>query len=308
MSNNISDYRYSYDKNNEIYQNKKNIKILSKNFSGQIYKDYKYIVTTLGLYLHPKLFINDNIISIRGWTLDLGTAYALCIAIRQYKPLIKSNYLQIKFWHTNLNDDVIDLMYDLLVTQQKISKYNGNNYIISLSIQFNTTMVHNWYKLISIFPSLQSLSLQSCNINDDDIIKLFNILSSSNLLSLNLWQNNLTNKCLVSLTTYLNSKNCILLCLSLANNVDITNINLLLNSFKSDYIINDKDELKLLRKQNISITLLKSISYKDANQSLKILDLSGLKHIDYQQILNFSLIPISLQPDDNDDKKKKKNY
>eukprot|EP00026_Physarum_polycephalum_P008073 Phypoly_transcript_08151.p1 GENE.Phypoly_transcript_08151~~Phypoly_transcript_08151.p1 ORF type:complete len:498 (+),score=116.27 Phypoly_transcript_08151:22-1494(+) len=146
-------------------------------------------------------------IEVRGWKIDNGTAHALSLAI-QSTSSIKS----LRFYNTEMSDEAAKLMVESLTRNTSLT-------CLALEAHINLSPIFASLPPSTSFSNIQQLSLLSNKIEDDVLINLLpNVLGpTSQLISLDLWDNHITDSGASSLATCLQT-NSSLTILSLGKN------------------------------------------------------------------------------------------
>ena len=123
-------------------------------------------------------------------------------------------------------------------------------------------------------PNLQVISLRANKITDRMAIELFqSLLEHKSILSLNLWDNHIGDDAIPSLVSLLlNTKTLVGLSLG-KNKITSKGAKALSLAFKA--VLVDKEEAKKLKKEAISVTVGKTRAFRDANNTVRILNMGS---------------------------------
>lgn len=215
---------------------------------------------------------------VGGWVLDAGTMTALGMAFQSCRSICS-----LKLWNASLDIDCLTILADSM----------QNSSVQKLYLDFNP--IDEPFPAVegqegeddddavpapSIFASfitndsaVQLLSLRDCGITTAKASSLFmNLRDNKTLMSLNLWGNQLTDPAMPDLSN------------ALLVNKTLTHINLAKNQLGNEGATSlmrcltselvDKEAAKDLKKLNIPMSTVKGVTFRDPNQSLRVLNLS----------------------------------
>lgn len=202
-------------------------------------------------------------IKVFGWKVDGGTMAALQMTLPYCKGLTT-----LRLWNAGLSSQSISILSDALKTST----------IQRLYLDFNPLNGENedgsvFSLLISTPSPLQMLSLRGNQINDRIGSEIFqSLIHNKNLLALDLWENQLTHAIgeIVAKTILLNNT---LVALALnKNRLGDAGCHALAHAFSCVAV--EKEEAKNLKKDGYKMTALKNKFFRDANGTLRVLNLA----------------------------------
>lgn len=205
-------------------------------------------------------------LNVRGWTLDVGTAGALQLTIPACKSLTT-----LRFWNANLNARALTLLSDSL-KGSSVTKFYLDYNPLDISQGQEPSLIYS--VLLAPNSPLQYVSLRGNRIDDtiaSDLART--ICMSKNLIVLDLFDNEIGNFGAEGFAKTL-GLNSILQSLNLGNNlIENQGSIALAQTFQSINIV-DKEDAKSLKKGGYKITTIKNRTMREANQTLKQLNLA----------------------------------
>jgi hypothetical protein len=270
---------------NNIYHNnnvgsalenaEKDGKKLSKSNSSS-----KLKVSNSGSAPNKQQIIEEKLSELRlfGYAVDLGSIVCLGLVLPHFKQIHS-----LKFHNSSLTVQTLSTLAEIL----------PNTAIISLAIDFNPLQPDEsprdrsaadivdasevnsvWSLFLGANSSLHSLSLRGNHLNNSSLQHIFKALVVNKpLIHLDLSHNTITDSICEFLADSLALNNTLQF-INLANNFISNTGNSILSSVFLPKPIENREEAKTLKTQGYHLTNLKNTYYRDANSTLKFLDLS----------------------------------
>ena len=205
-------------------------------------------------------------LSVRGWTLDVGSAQALQMTMPYCKSLTT-----LRFWNASLSTRALTVLCEGL----------KGSAITRLHVDYNPLPADRGeegglvYSLM-LAPSspLQLLSLRGNRLCDEVCGELMRTLGSNkNLLALDLWDNELTDGCAADVARML-CTNPHIQSLNLSRNRLSNGAAVALSAAFASATVVDREEAKTLKKSGYKIVAIKNKTFREANSSLRYLHLA----------------------------------